>query len=414
MRYFIALAFFAALSVAQTASAQAQTPVGLCQSQVGSFLVYDLNNGTFVFQHQLQGWQFNGFRDPTGIVFIGWQLPGTPVQEFINWQGQVIRILPGGWVPVGQCQFQVRYQPPQFNIQIPPPGRYGVIYGDNRRRIPDQFVKHGNSYLPPLMASENATRGCMEQYGSDRDMFVDCLNRKMLSKDQRAAYDCYQENKGDETAFGLCVVKIGMGQNEQKAVNDIYNCYQQHRNDWGQYPTCYFARSNDPGVARAAQCLQQQAGVNASFWGFAGCYGAGAIGGNAEVQVAAECAVTSGGQPYAFAACAGGRLTAAEIDKCWNNGVGGDDGCFGQNNTIVQYLRQLGVDSDRLLNRNGEMIKAFNTVINDLRNGPGPNNDGVRIINDVGRAVGQAGQAGEKIKDEVNDALKRFDIPFRF
>ncbi|KAF0212700.1 MAG: hypothetical protein FD139_161 [Methylocystaceae bacterium] len=413
MRYFLVLTLWAALHVGQTTSAQAQVAVGQCQSHGGPFLVYDLNNGTFLFQHQLQGWQFTGSRDPTGIVFIGWQLPGMPAQEFINWQGQVIRIQPGGWVPIGQCQFQVHYQAPQFNIQIPLPGQYGVIYGDNHRRIPDQFVRHGNVYLPPLMASENTAKECIAQYGADHENFVDCLNRNMLSKDQIAAYDCYQENKGDETAFGLCVVKIGMGQAERKAVDDIYSCYQQHRNDWQQYPTCYFAESNDPNVARAAQCLQRQAGMNASFWGFAGCYGSGALGANAEVQVAAECAATTGGQPYAFAACTGGRLTAAEIDKCWNNGVGGENGCFGQNNTIVQYLRQLGVDTDRLLNRNGAVINAFNTIITDLRNGPGPNNDGIRIINNIGREIERAGQAGNNIKEEANRGLKRLGLPFQ-
>lgn len=403
----ISLLLFGAIGV------NAQTPVGQCNSNMGPFRVFDLNDGSYVFQ-SIQGYSFQGFRDPTGIVFLGWQLPGQPVQEFVDWNGNVIRIHPGGWAPVGFCQIEFPDRLSLDDVSVPEPGRWGITYENTRGRIPDQFVRHGNTLLPPLIASEDAARHCIQSEGLDKSAFVECLNNSMLSSSQKAAYDCYRENDGDETSFGLCVAKIGMGKNEQKAVDDIQSCYKKHGNDWKQYPTCYFSQSDDPNVARAAQCLQKQAGVNPSFWGFVGCYGAGALGANAELQVAAECAATTGGEPYAFAACTGGRLTAAEIDKCWTSGVGGESGCFGKNNTIVQYLRQLGVDTDSLLNRNGEVIRAFNTVINDLRDGPGPNNDAVRFLNRIGRELEKAGPAGEEIKNRANEYMKRIGVGVRF
>jgi hypothetical protein len=40
-----------------------------------------------------------------------------------------------------------------------------------------------------------------------------------------------------------------------------------------------------------------------------------------EQQIAISCAMSTGGQPYAFAACVGGQLFASEVSKCWEDGV---------------------------------------------------------------------------------------------
>jgi hypothetical protein len=38
---------------------------------------------------------------------------------------------------------------------------------------------------------------------------------------------------------------------------------------------------------------------------------------------------------YVAAGCAASRLTARELTKCVEHGIGGDDGCFGNNNNLV-------------------------------------------------------------------------------
>jgi hypothetical protein len=84
---------------------------------------------------------------------------------------------------------------------------------------------------------------------------------------------------------------------------------------------------------------------------------------NQEWRMTAEC-VAAGGAPPVVAGCVAGRLTAAELEKCFTKGIGGD-GCFGNNNTLVLGLRN---------------------AADDLTKGPGPNNDIVKGLNAIGNA----------------------------
>ena len=55
---------------------------------------------------------------------------------------------------------------------------------------------------------------------------------------------------------------------------------------------------------------------------------------NPEQQIAVQCVVSTGGQPYAAAACIATRLTARELTKCFTEGIGGH-GCFGNTNDLI-------------------------------------------------------------------------------
>jgi hypothetical protein len=55
---------------------------------------------------------------------------------------------------------------------------------------------------------------------------------------------------------------------------------------------------------------------------------------NPEQQIAIQCVVSTGGQPYAAAGCIASRLTARELTKCLTDGIGGR-GCFGDTNDLV-------------------------------------------------------------------------------
>jgi hypothetical protein len=122
------------------------------------------------------------------------------------------------------------------------------------------------------------------------------------------------------------------------------------------------------------------------------------LGLNPESQIALTCAVTSGGEPTTFAACAGGQLAERELSKCWQNGVGTDKGCYGPNNSVRKFFDDTDRELRQLLGSNNDLYKAYNAYhknvlspgpnhelvklvnagINDLRNGPGPNNDIVK------------------------------------
>lgn len=54
-----------------------------------------------------------------------------------------------------------------------------------------------------------------------------------------------------------------------------------------------------------------------------------------EQQIAVQCVVTTGGQPYAAGRCMVSRWTTRELQKCFQHGFSGSDGCFGDNNELV-------------------------------------------------------------------------------
>ncbi len=127
---------------------------------------------------------------------------------------------------------------------------------------------------------------------------------------------------------------------------------------------------------------------------------------NPEMAIAVQCAMTTGGQPYAFAGCTAGQLTQRELTKCFTKGVGGE-GCFGPNNDIIKGLKALGYDLNNLTNSNGEVIKAWNTAVNDLQNGPGENNDIVKAFNGVNNVIQNA---GDTVQEGVKGIAKNLGL----
>jgi hypothetical protein len=97
--------------------------------------------------------------------------------------------------------------------------------------------------------------------------------------------------------------------------------------------------------------------------GFLACAGGNIIANQLtpEQQIVVQCVVETDGQPYAAAGCAATQLTVRELQKCFTNGIDGDNGCFGNNNDLV--------------GQNGWTARTFNNVVSDIQNGPGPNND---------------------------------------
>lgn len=100
-----------------------------------------------------------------------------------------------------------------------------------------------------------------------------------------------------------------------------------------------------------------------------------------EQQAFLECAIQTGGQPYAYAGCVGTRLTLNEIDKCFSQGIGGD-GCFGDNNTIVNFHKNAWKDvtegpgpSNDLVGEDGALVRTMRNAWSDITEGPGPNNE---------------------------------------
>lgn len=105
-------------------------------------------------------------------------------------------------------------------------------------------------------------------------------------------------------------------------------------------------------------CAARSGGNSSNF---AVCAGGNIMGLNPEQQIAVQCVVETQGQPYAAAACTATRLTQRELQKCFTDGIGGQNGCFGDNNDLVGH--------------NGWTARSFQNVVSDIQNGPGPTND---------------------------------------
>jgi hypothetical protein len=132
-----------------------------------------------------------------------------------------------------------------------------------------------------------------------------------------------------------------------------------------------------------------------------------------EQKIALSCAIQSGGVPHVFLVCTSGQLTERELEKCWQNGIATQNGCFGPNNEIVKDLNKIDDEAKNLMGENsvayqnwklwkenvlapgpnGEVVKFLNNEIHDLREGPGENNEIVKFGNAVGGAIQGIGNA---------------------
>jgi hypothetical protein len=223
----------------------------------------------------------------------------------------------------------------------------------------------------------------------------------MLGQKERAAFQCSKQD-GDRAELALCLVGATGGENEKRAAAQLSKCYEGHGENWDQYPLCMAEQNMDPNAARLLSCVRQQSEQgDVNFMGTAVCYGAVSLGLNPELQIAVQCAMTSGGEPITFAGCTGGQLTMRELNKCLQNSVGSHD-CFGPNNEIVKGLAAVGVDIRQILGPNNTLVQAWNTGVNDLRNGPGPNNDAVRFMRNVSNDL-------TKGPGRNNDVVKAID-----
>jgi hypothetical protein len=264
----------------------------------------------------------------------------------------------------------------------------------------------------PLLTTEESAELCKEE-NTESKSFQDCILRKTLGDDALGYYECGRNNT-DKALVATCALKRTLNENDRRNVNIAEECYKANKRDLSAIGSCIAEQSDDPNVARAGRCLTKHikdpGGV--TFSALAVCYAADALNLNPEAQIAAECAVSSGGEPLMFAGCTGGRISAAEIDKCAKHGIGGDDGCFGPNNTIVTYLDQVGIDTKSLLNRNGAVLKFANGALTDLgEGGPGENNDIVKAQRDVSSAVSSTIERAQRdvsstVSNTVDDGSK--------
>jgi len=262
-----------------------------------------------------------------------------------------------------------------------------------QRRILDCIDRMNSKASLALCASKDYlsmdlydVASCANTYNDTRrgDQFLTCVSRGRLSEQEENIFNCALENRASGQGFGSCVA-LGQLTPEQRR---IYNCAYHNYDSYVRAGLCAAGSQLTPEQSRVVGCVLNNVD---SYGRMAVC----AAGNNLtpEQEVFAGCAVSTGGQPYAFAGCVGSQLTKIELQKCFTHGIGGS-GCFGENNTAVKFVSNAWKDvtegpgpSNDLLGRDGFIGRKLSDAAGDLRHGPGSSHDIVGRCGFVGTAL---------------------------
>ena len=230
--------------------------------------------------------------------------------------------------------------------------------------------------------------------------FNDCIVTTAMPSEYILTKACLANSSYDAAEVALCSAGKASELKDYQRLKDIRACLADKEVDVLQAAGCIGLGGLSERDQAYARCILDNDG---NLGASAIC----AIGINftPEQRIALACAVETGGQPHAFIACTGGQLLKREIGKCLEHGIGGKDGCYGENNEFRKFYSTLDDVMGNALGRNNdayrawkfmkdnvyspgqnhEVVKALNTGLNDLKNGPGENNDIIKAANILGR-----------------------------
>ena len=271
--------------------------------------------------------------------------------------------------------------------------------GFNRQQSSSQLGAGISLAVPPLPDTAQL-QSCYDDSQS-KDDFYSCMVEKAFPPEYRITKQCLEDNDSEPLGALVCSSNSPQLSTAYGKFKKVRDCFDQEGKDEKRIAICAGSGFLGDNERYYVSCVANNPD---SYGRMAVC----ALGKNLnpEWQIAASCAVETGGQPYAFAVCTGGQLMAREIGKCWQHGVATDDGCFGPNNEYVKLVHNLDNEAKNAFGENSvayqayhwynnnvmapgpnhEVVKAFNTVLNDVTNGPGPNNDVIKFVNKLPQA----------------------------
>lgn len=270
-----------------------------------------------------------------------------------------------------------------------------------------QAEKLGIQFAAPSIPDVDALSRCYDDSQSETE-FYECVAEDALPEEYRLTRACLEEHSDDAGAAALCSTGNDDALETYQRFREVNSCIERDGEDEFAVAGCLGDQFLGEDESYYLRCVTDNKG---DLEIAAVC--AVAKGLNPEQQIALGCAISTGGQPQAFAACTAGRLTARELEKCWENGIATDDGCFGPNNELrrgAQAIRDGICDAtgensavcdvysvwhNNVLSPgpNHEVVKHLNNAISDLRDGPGENNEIVKAgkaVEDVFQSVGSA------------------------
>lgn len=243
----------------------------------------------------------------------------------------------------------------------------------------------------------------------DKKLFKECVVGEAMPKEYRMVKSCIESNDNDSARAFLCSTGRADLQETYDKAKKVKECWENAENKMDK-AMCVGDEVLDESERYYAHCITSNANDMT-----AALVCSMSRGLTPEQQIALKCAIQTGGEPEAFALCTGGQLLTRELDKCLEHGIGTDKGCFGPNNDLRKFydtadnevrkafgVNSVAYQSFRLMKNNvlmpgpnHEFVRAFNTGLNDVKNGPGPNNDAVKAaqklesgFKSVGNALG--------------------------
>jgi hypothetical protein len=362
---------------------------------------YVLWNNFFMQQEFSNGLgsPFRYYLDPSGIKFLLFT-PALPNERlWLEWDGSVMtRHSWGETRKTGNCNIASGFRT-AIETKTPAQPQFDQAAIELRGNgsntlLPGGILPSGTHIVPPMMPTLPVVTECRRKAPNSDNGFLDCVAEKSMGAKQLEMYKCMREAGGDSNKVSLCILDKQLGAEERKALSQFQTCYAENGQDWDEYPECMAKQRVDPRAIRAIACAREQMsnGQSPSYWQMAACYFGPEIFAklnlNAETVVAIECATQSGGDPMTFVGCTGGRLTQMELQKCLDDGVGGEGGCFGEGNSLSQAYEKIGNEIANTFGKDSPLHLLWQGAT--VSNNPA---QAIKVLDDVSREVGKAGPA---------------------
>jgi hypothetical protein len=355
---------------------------------------------------------------------------------------------PRGPGPCAQVQQWIMTHPPSPPVMAPLPPRMVAPLPPPPAMLPPppvvpvQAAPSGPGIEPirPGASSQEVAFACARARGVDVAGFVECTGAEVilqqrehsvldcavssrtnadfalcaatnagitLNSDQRVLANCAMKSDGEEDDFISCASSI-VGNHLTPQQRQLLNCAAD-ASSTSSFASC--AAKNFIGSRLTKEqvvAVECAADSGADFQQFATCAGTRYLNMNLnpEQRIAVQCVVTTGGQPYAAGGCMVSQWTARELQKCFQHGFGGSDGCFGDNNELVgrngwlaRTFGQIAGGPNSVVHNPSQIFGGPNSVFNNpsqLAGGPnsiinnprqifgGPNS----VINNPGQITG--------------------------
>jgi hypothetical protein len=220
---------------------------------------------------------------------------------------------------------------------------------------------------------------CVERANGDQTNLANCAGRGILGSrltpGQMKAVDCATHNSDDADDFAGCIANGLLGDQLTLQQRRLLGCAKDNDPVSGQFAGCasraLFGDRMSPEASAAIECAVETQG---DFQQFGSCAANKFLNLrlNPEQQIAVQCVLSSGGQPYVAAGCAASRLTVRELTKCFERGIGGSDGCFGDNNDllgrngfVIRNVAALAGGPNSVIRDPGQVLGGPNSVLNN-------------------------------------------------